>query len=156
MQVEKATLEKIEEINRILEKNYGCKLDFSNYNIYINNKKNKVYITNKKIDENLAKISNYIGIYFGKLKRNEKIHLSIEGSQLVGKFANKNIAIVDDENLKKYLEGQNCYAKELINCEINNFVLIKNEDDFYGSGILRKNNIIESFVPKSRRIIYKK
>jgi NOL1/NOP2/fmu family ribosome biogenesis protein len=91
-------------------------------------------------------------MYFGRLKRNEKIQLSVEGSQIVGRLANKNIAIVDDENISRYMEGLDCKWDKLINCEVNNFVLIKNENDFFGSGILREDKI-ESLVPKARRIM---
>lgn len=51
------------------------------------------------------------------------------------------------------MEGLKSLAKELINCEVNNFVLIKHEEDFYGSWILRENKIIESNVPNGRRIM---
>jgi hypothetical protein len=50
------------------------------------------------------------------------------------------------------MEGLECKWNKLINCEVNNFVLIKNENDFFGSGILREDKI-ESLVPKARRIM---
>jgi len=152
MQIEKMSEKEIEEVERIIEKNYGCKVNLKNYNVFVN-KEGKIYLFNKmKIKEELIKIASYLGLYFGKLKRNEKIQLSTEGAQIVGKNATKNIAILDEENLKKYMEGLNCKWQELINCEENNFVLIKHKEDFYGSGILRKD-FIESLVPKGRRIM---
>ncbi|MDT7859061.1 MAG: hypothetical protein RQ930_03435 [Candidatus Aenigmarchaeota archaeon] len=151
MQVKKMSENEKKEIEKIVEKNYGAKLDLSSFDCYINNR-NEIYIVSKSVDERLIPIASYVGMYFGRLKRNEKIQLSVEGSQIVGRLANKNIAIVDDENTSRYMEGFEFKWSTLINCEVNNFVLIKNENDFLGSGILREDKI-ESLVPKARRIM---
>jgi NOL1/NOP2/fmu family ribosome biogenesis protein len=151
MQVKKMSENEKKEIEKIVEKNYGAKLDLSSFDCYINNR-NEIYIVSKSVDERLIPIASYVGIYFGRLKRNEKIQLSVEGSQIVGRLANKNIAIVDDENISRYMEGLECKWSELVNCEVNNFVIIKNGNDFFGSGILREDKI-ESLVPKARRIM---
>jgi len=151
MQAKKMSENEKREIERIVEKNYGAKIDLSGLDCYINNR-NEIYIVSKSVDERLISIASYIGMYFGRLKRNEKIQPSVEGSQIVGRLANKNIAIVDDENISRYMEGLECKWVNLINCEVNNFVLIKNGNDFFGSGILREDKI-ESLVPKARRIM---
>ena len=151
MQAKKMSENEKRELEKIVEKNYGAKLDLSSFDCYINNR-NEIYIVSKSVDERLIPIASYVGMYFGRLKRNEKIQLSVEGSQIVGRLANKNIAVVDDENISRYMEGLECKWSKLINCEVNNFVLIKNENDFFGSGILREDKI-ESLVPKARRIM---
>jgi len=151
MQAKKMSETEKKEIEKIVEKNYGSKIDLSSFDCYIN-KRNEIYLVSKSVEEKLITIASYAGMYFGRLKRNNKIQLSVEGSQIIGKFANKNIAIVDDENISRYMEGLTCDWVELINCEINNFVLIKNGNDFFGTGILRKDKI-ESLVPKARRIM---
>jgi NOL1/NOP2/fmu family ribosome biogenesis protein len=151
MQAKKMSENEKKELEKIIEKNYGAKIDLSSFDCYINNR-NEIYIVSKSVDEKLISIASYVGMYFGRLKRNEKIQLSVEGSQIVGRLANKNIAIVDDENISRYMEGLECKWSELVNCEVNNFVLIKNGNDFFGSGILREDKI-ESLVPKARRIM---
>ncbi|MEM5814922.1 MAG: hypothetical protein QXD89_00305 [Candidatus Aenigmatarchaeota archaeon] len=140
------------KIEKILERNYGCRINFNEFKILVN-RKGKIFLFNEnKIEENLLKIASYVGLYLGKLKRNGKIQLSTEGSQIVGPQAKKNIAVLNEENLRRYMEGLKCKWEKLINCEENNFILIKYENDFYGSGILRKE-YIESLVPKSRRVM---
>jgi NOL1/NOP2/fmu family ribosome biogenesis protein len=151
MQVKKMSENEKRELDKIVEKNYGAEIDLSSFDCYINNR-NEIYIVSKSVDERLISIASYVGMYFGRLKRNEKIQLSVEGSQIVGRLANKNIAIVDDENISRYMEGLECKWNELVNCEVNNFVLIKNGNDFFGSGILREDKI-ESLAPKARRIM---
>jgi NOL1/NOP2/fmu family ribosome biogenesis protein len=151
MQAKKMSENEKRGLEKIIEKNYGTKIDLSSFDCYINNR-NEIYIVSKSVDEKLISIASYVGMYFGRLKRNEKIQLSVEGSQIVGRLANKNIAIVDDEDISRYMEGLECKWNELVNCEVNNFVLIKNGNDFFGSGILREDKI-ESLVPKARRIM---
>jgi NOL1/NOP2/fmu family ribosome biogenesis protein len=151
MQVKKMSENEKREIERIVEKNYGAKIDLSSFDCYINNR-NEIYFVSKSVKERLISIASFVGVYFGRLKRNEKIQLSVEGNQIVGKLASRNIAIVDDENISRYMEGLECKWSELINCEVNNFVLIKNGNDFFGSGILREDKI-ENLVPKARRIM---
>jgi NOL1/NOP2/fmu family ribosome biogenesis protein len=151
MQVKKMSKEEINELKRILEKNYGAYVDFSGYDCFMNKRK-EIFIALKNLDDKLVESSSYLGMYFGKLKRNEKIQLSVEGSQFIGKCATKNVAILDEENIHRFMEGLECKWKELINCEKNNFVLIKNGNDFFGCGILREDKI-ESLVPKARRIM---
>ena len=143
--------EEIKRLENLLEKNYGAKIRFKDK--IFKTSEEKVWLVSKEaLDFDFSKLKvNSVGLYFGKLKRNEKIQLSVEGVQLVGKKAKKNIVIIDEENLKKFLQGFDFSAQKLIDCETNNFVLIKHEDDFIGTGILREN-YIENILPKARRI----
>jgi len=78
------------EIIKYLEKPYNIeKLKISHK--FLKDNRDKIYIINKKIDE--IELNNYkldlIGLYFCTLIHNE-IRLSVEGSQLIGKYAKKN------------------------------------------------------------------
>lgn len=157
MQIKKVLNEKeIREIEEIIEKNYGCKINLRKYKIFLT-REDKIWLVNKKLNFDIfrnIKRCYRIGIYFGKLKRNKKIKLSIEGALLVGKRAVKNIAILDDKEALRFMQGYDAKVYELLNCEINNFVLIKNNnDDVIGVGILR-DGYIENLVPKARRISF--
>jgi NOL1/NOP2/fmu family ribosome biogenesis protein len=151
MQVEKASIEDVEKIEKIVEKNYGCRINLKKYDVYFN-KKQEIFLASKSLNENLSKSASYFGLCFGKLKRGEKIQLTTEGAQIIGKNSTKNIAILDDENIFRFMEGLDSKAFNLVNCEDRNFVIIKNDEDFFGSGLLRENSI-ESNVSKGRRII---
>ena len=148
MQVEKVDSK---EIEKIIEKNYRCKIDLSVYSVF-RNKDGKIFISAKGIPKKLVDASSYIGLYLGKIKRNEKIQLSIEGSQIVGPKAKKNIATLNDKNIKKWMEGMTIEEFDCNNCEERNFVLITNGEDFFGSGLFKENKI-ENYVPKGRRIM---
>lgn len=154
MQIKKILDEKdIKKIEEIIERNYGCRFGMQSYNAFITSEE-KIWLVSKSIDFGLFKKIKRcyrIGIYFGKLKRNNKIKLSIEGANLIGKNASKNIAILNDKEAIKFIEGYDVKADELINCELNNFVLIKHKDDVLGVGILRQGHI-ENLTPKARRL----
>jgi NOL1/NOP2/fmu family ribosome biogenesis protein len=154
MQIKKILNKKeIEDIENILESHYGCRANLNQYTVFITSE-NKVWITSKKISKSFfTKIKRCyrIGIYFGKIKRNKKIKLTVEGLQMIKKNADKNIAIISKKEMVKYMQGYNITIEKLIKADINNFILIKYKTDFLGIGILR-DNYIESAVPKARRM----
>lgn len=149
MQIEKVNKK---EILRLIEKNYGCKIRIRG--IFLKSSKEKIWLASNAIQNfnfNRVKI-NSIGLYFGKLKRNDKIQLSIEGSQIVGKYAQKNILELDEKQAMKYLQGFDVRVERFDSCEINNFVILRFGKDIIGSGILRKDGRIENLLPKTRRL----
>jgi len=155
MQIKKVlSKEEIEEIEKIIERNYGCKAGLHSYNVFMTGEE-KIWIVSKDIDFRFfdtIKRCYRIGIYFGKLKRNKKIKLSIEGAIIVGKKAKKNIAVLSEEEAKKFMQGYDVKAEKLIEAEIHNFILVKCKEDFLGVGILRQG-YIENLVPKARRLV---
>ncbi len=122
--------------------------DFKEDYCFLVNNKNKVFIVNKdiaKIDFSKIRINN-LGLYFGEL-RDSTLRLSIEGSQIIGKYTKKNVLELNDEQLNSWVKGEDIN----INSELKGFVLIKNKEDFYGTGKIIENKLL-NFVPKSRRL----
>ncbi|MEM5793829.1 MAG: hypothetical protein QXS48_03810 [Candidatus Aenigmatarchaeota archaeon] len=155
MQVKKITFlsrEEVKELERILEKNYGAKISLKDFGV-AKDKEEKIWLTSKEVlsfDFSKLKV-NSLGFNFGKLKRNEKIHLTIEGSQIVGKSATKNIAILSEENVLKFMQGLDVKPEKEINCEYHNFAIVKFKDKILGSSLLTEQGI-KNMIPKSRRI----
>lgn len=117
--------------------------------IFFINPKNKIFIISNdfsKIDINQLRI-NSLGLYFGELYNNE-LRLSIEGSQIIGKTAKKNILELNDEQSKLWMSGQDIEIKT----QLNGFILIKNNNDFLGCGKVINNKLL-NYVPKERRNI---
>jgi len=133
------------------------KLDY----VFLQNSKGKIFIANKelfnidKIKKNKIKKAsdsflenlriNSIGMYFGLLKENQ-LRLTIEGSQIIGAKAKKNILLLSDAQTKEWLRGEDLPIKNL-----KGFFLIKNKNDFLGTGKAVKDKIL-NFVPKNRRV----
>jgi NOL1/NOP2/fmu family ribosome biogenesis protein len=146
------TKDEVKEIERIVEKNYGAKFSLKEFAV-AKGKEEKIWISSKEIfDFNLSKLNvNSFGLNFGKLKRNDKIHLTIEGSQMVGKLATKNLVVLDEENAIKFMQGLDVKPKEEVNCEYHNFVIVKYKDKILGSSLLTEQGL-KNMTPKSRRI----
>jgi len=98
---------------------------------------------------------NSVGMNFGKLKRNDKINLTVEGSQMVGAKANKNVVFLDKGSYEKFMGGSDIKLEKEINCECHNFVIVKFGEDVLGSSLFTEEGI-KNLLPKSRRIIRSK
>ena len=140
-------------VEKILEKNYGAKLDFSNA-VLAKTSEEKIWVVAKDIkglDISKLKVIS-AGLYLGRLKANNKIILSIEGCQLVGKYATRNIAILNEAEAKKFVQGMDADVEKSVDCEERNFVLVKHENDFLGSGKFLANRV-ENLISKGRRLV---
>ena len=135
----------IEKIIKELKEDYGIKELKLDYAFYINNE-DKVYLISKDIknlDTKDLRI-NGLGLYF--LNMSKGLRLSIEGSQIIGKKATKNVHEVNETEIKEWLKGYDLDCKDL-----KGYQIIKYKNDFYGMGHA-KDNKIKNFVPKYRRI----
>jgi NOL1/NOP2/fmu family ribosome biogenesis protein len=97
----------------------------------------------KTLDKNL-KIET-IGLYAIN-NRNEDLRLTIDGVQILKNQITKNILEIDDKQTQEWLEGNDLIIKSE-----NSFKIIKNKNDFLGSG-KSTGEKITNFIPKERRI----
>lgn len=138
------------EVKRILnwlKEHYGIK-ELKIDKAFLKSTKDRIYLISKKLSEldpkNLR--INIIGLYFAKLEKNE-IRLSIEGSQIIGPKATKNVIEVDEEQIKAWIRGGDISYE----AGAEGFVLIKYKNDFFGVGKYKEGKIL-NYVPKERRI----
>ena len=136
----------IKKILEIIREQWGidAELDYA----FLKNNKDKIYIANKEVfnlDFKKLRI-NSIGMYFGQLKDNT-LRLSIEGSQLIGKDAKKNVVELDKGEVRKWLKGIDL-DKE---ADAKGFVIMKHGSDILGCGKVQEKKIL-NYVPKARRI----
>lgn len=108
----------------------------------------KIYLLSKEISE--APLENFridsLGMYFGELKFNE-IRLSIEGSLLIGRYCSKNVYELNDEQFNQFILGNDLEVDDIK----TGFYIIKHGDDYFGSSKIKNNNL-NNFVPKERRV----
>lgn len=124
--------------------------DFRPELVFFRNEKDKIYAVHKdiaKIDLSGARI-NTVGMYFGEEKKGE-LRLSIEGSQLIGPIAKKNVVELDKEEVLEWLRGVDLHKE----CDCSGFIIIRHKDDFMGTGKYTQDKRILNFVPKARRLI---
>ncbi len=86
------------------------------------------------------------GIYLGAIQRHE-LRLSVEGSQLFGPLARKNIVDLTREEAFRWLKGEDIVRES----DSKAFVLVRHKSDFLGCGKLSEGKLI-NYVPKERRL----
>jgi len=143
--VQKLDILNTREKQRILEmirKQWGASPDLEY--VFMRNQKGKIYIANKSVfDIDLPRIDS-IGMYFAEAK--DGLRLSIEGSQLVGPHAKKNVVDLSDDEVGIWLRGE-----DLSRTEGQGFVIMRNGYDFFGCGKATTEKIL-NYYPKIRRI----
>ena len=137
----------IKEIFEMAEKQWGAKLKLD-YG-YLKNNKNRVFIISKDISQiDISKLRlNSVGMYFCEFD-NVGIRLSIEGSQIIGLKAEKNLVELDEEETRKWFKGEDL-EKDCKDC--SGFVILKHNKDFLGTGKYSNGKIL-NYVAKTRRV----
>ncbi|MBS7249183.1 MAG: hypothetical protein KIH08_01120 [Candidatus Freyarchaeota archaeon] len=88
----------------------------------------------------------HYGVYFGRFEK-DGLRLSIEGSQLIGGKAKRNIVELDYENAVKWMRGEDIKVET----EARGYVILKWKNYYLGCGKI-KEGTITNFVPKDRRV----
>lgn len=139
------------KIMQILKDNYGFDSEL-NYLFLFKEKKGKIYLLNKEfedIDLETLKVDS-LGVYFGTLMDKDKIRLSIEGSQIIGPNAKKNVFEINEGMFKLWVRGYPI----TINPDIEGFIILKHKEDYLGCGkYVLADDRIHNYVPKARRVM---
>ncbi|MBT5023425.1 hypothetical protein HOK51_07355 [Candidatus Woesearchaeota archaeon] len=134
-------------ILKSIQEQWGCDIPVDDP-IFLMNPKQKLFLTSRDIESlNLAEFRvDKIGTYFGMFDKNG-LRLSIEGSQIIGPCASKNVIELNRDQIKDWLQGVNIDFK----FDSNSFVIIKHDSDFMGCA-KSTGNVLMNFVPKARRV----
>lgn len=139
------------EIIKLVEKQWGAKLDWLAKYYFLKNNKGKIFIVNKEI--NKIKLENLrvdkLGLYVAEVKK--EIRLSIEGSQLIGPLAKKNTVELSEKEMICWMKGENIKLNKS-QTSLAGYVILKCRQDYLGTGKY-KEKVILNHVPKARRII---
>lgn len=144
------------ELRELIKRKFGCEIE---NDLAFFQRKEKIFVLKKdvlnaldKLLEKKVNIVNY-GIYFGKEKINN-IQLTIEGSQIVGKNAVKNVYEFKDFSIfERFLKGEEFEIPNELK-ESENYPIAKWKDYFAGSIFVdRKRNKIVTRVSKGRRAL---
>ncbi len=135
----------IKRILSMLENQWGFKEEM--VYAFLETEKGKIYIAKREIfDLDLSKVKiNSVGMYFADARNG--IRLSIEGSQIVGPKATKNVVELDEDEAKLWMKGEDLDHPT----ESSGFVILMHKGDFLGSGNATADGRILNYVPKTRR-----
>ena len=132
-----------------LERQWGFTQPFEY--VFIRNAKDNVYIIQRSlVDVHIDDLKlNSLGIYFCEIQKRGDIRLSIEGSQLIGPHATKNILELNDKEADEWMKGYELSKPT----PLNGYVIVKHKGDFMGCGyVIDSGDKIINYVPKTRRI----
>ena len=137
----------VRAIADMVKQQWGCGLDLGCG--FLEGKDGDVFLISRDVENlDLEHLRiNSLGLYFGQL-RNGELRLSIEGSQLVGKTAAKNVVELNDGEFKLWLRGEDI---EKASSDCSGYVIIRHNSDFIGCGKYKEGKIL-NFVPKARRV----
>ncbi len=135
----------IREIHAMLEEQWGYtgKLEYA----FLKNQQDNLSIVTRdiaKVDWDKLHIT-AVGLYFGELKNG--LRLSIEGAQLIGPHATKNVYDLTAEEAMLWIKGNDLPTKSTA----KGYLLVKHGNDWMGCGAIKNGNLL-NFVPKSRRL----
>lgn len=133
-----------------IKKQWG--VSFKTDIVFLRSSKEKIYLINRdieRVDTSRLKVDS-TGMYFCALTGTD-IRLTIEGSEMIGKHATKNVLEIDAAQMRLWLKGQDLELGEL-SSDLSGFVIIKCKTDFLGTGKIRGNEVL-NFTPKNRRIL---
>lgn len=133
---------------QLVEKQYGKFPPLFSEVAFVHNKE-KVFIVTRDLDKiNIKNIRiNSLGLYIAEVK-GEQLRLSIEGSQLIGPHATKNVFELSREQLQQWFKGEDIKVEGVF----EGFVILKHGNDYVGSGKFKEGYIL-NFVPKARRLL---
>ncbi len=137
---------KVKEILSQIKEQWGA--DFKSDLVFLLSPKRKIYAISREIEKiNTSDLKiDSVGVYFGNIK--DKLRLSIEASQLVGPAATKNILVLNDNEARQWLMGEDLIKKTT---NLNGYVLVRYNNDFLGCARITEKKIL-NFYPKARRI----
>jgi NOL1/NOP2/fmu family ribosome biogenesis protein len=138
------------EIASKINEIYDSNINFDNFVVLLTGRENKIWLASRKIFEiKLENLKiNSIGLYFGREDRG-KFRLSVEGAQMIGKTAKKNICEIED--VWNFLRGFDVKPTKEVNCNENEYVLVKYKEDILGIAKLQ-DGMLKSVLPKARKI----
>ena len=137
--------------------------DFAFEDFVVKTVKDKVYIISRDLEKLEFEKYNIetVGLYFAHISDQGELRLSIEGAQVIGPIAKKNVIEIG-KLLKIWMSGEDIPFKT----DCTGMVIIKNGSDYLGCGKVKLKEVdvfdengnhkedqlfILNFVPKTRR-----
>lgn len=136
----------VKELLENIRQQYGVKKLDLDYIFFKSPEGNIFLLSNDFKDFKYENLNiNSLGLYFASVK-GKNIRLSIEGGQMIGNNANKNVLELNDDEIRDWLRGDDLDTREK-----DGYFIIKNKADFYGCGKI-SNGKLMNYVPKERRM----
>jgi NOL1/NOP2/fmu family ribosome biogenesis protein len=142
----------------MIREQYGYNIDKHSLDyIFVQNKEDRLYVVSRdigNIDFEKLRIDN-TGIYFGEIYK-DKLRLSIEGAQIIGEKATRNVVELNHYQMIEWVKGSDIDFED---CG-KDFVIVRYKEpktekyDILGCGKYNStNNKLMNYVSKSRKLV---
>lgn len=144
------------ELYAILHDHFGTDFKFPGY-LFVS-QKNKYYAIDEAYKDvaHLKINTKVLGLYVAEINKFKEIRLSIEGSQLVGPTATKNVLELTQEEAEKFIRGEDLDVTDrevsdvyYITYTIDRFTKSR---DYLGCGKVKEGKLL-NFISKGRRVV---
>ena len=136
----------------LLQKVFGCKEEvFRGQPLLISGRKGRIWLTTKRavsFDLQPYRIHT-IGLYIGRIDEEGRPRLSVEGAEIVARYATRNIVYVDEQAALAYAQGKDVSPARMVDCDNRQYVIIMCGNRVIGCGLL-VNRVVKNILPKGR------
>ncbi len=148
---------RLKKINEKLKEYYNSTFNLEEYFFILRNK--DLYIISRDLllleeFESLKDVSS--GLYVGELYEDNFLRLSVEGSQILGEKADKNVLELDGCEWKQWMMKLNVKSEKFKRYK-KAFYIVKHKNkttkkyDFFGVGLLKEDTLY-NYIPKNRAV----
>ena len=141
---------------QLLEEQYGYNKGLDQ-DLLVNKNKQRYYLINPEVLE--FPLDEYrvetIGLYFATLMPEGVLRLTIDGSQMIGPYATKNLLDISDNQKKEWIRGHNLE----LNTKLSGWLILRSKAkrgyDYLGCGkVVHKDGTISihNYIPKARYV----
>ena len=141
---------------QLLNEQYGYK-ETIKQDLLVNKNKGRYYLINPEVLE--FSLDQYrietIGLYFATLMPEGRLRLTIDGAQIIGPHASKNVFDISSEQKKEWIRGHNLE----VTTDLSGWLILRCKSeggvDYLGCGkIVHKDDttLIHNYIPKARYV----
>ncbi len=136
----------LKELKSHIKDQWGADIDLDY--VFLKNKDEDIFVAARDLFEvDFSELrTDSFGLYFGQLKKGE-LRLSMEGAQMVGPFAKKNVVELSFSEVREFFHGTDINKEK----SGDGYVILRHENDFVGCSRFKDNKLL-NFTPKVRRI----
>jgi NOL1/NOP2/fmu family ribosome biogenesis protein len=143
------------EIFKRMKENYGVSEKLPG--VFMQNNKDRIYYYSGSVDflaeDNDRRLRiDKVGLYLASMTA-DSIRFTIEGSQIIGPMATKNVLEVSSKFAEEWVKGEDFVLTGdlLEKAKETGFYIIKSGKDYYGSGLVKEGKLT-NYLSKNRRL----
>ncbi|MFT4326559.1 MAG: hypothetical protein ACMXYK_03600 [Candidatus Woesearchaeota archaeon] len=117
------------------------------------NLKNKYFLVSNDLSKTYGEIfTKVMGLYVGEINQYGELRLSIEGSQIFGPYATKQVLELSEEDAFAFMQGKDLEITQDLPQKYHILYYVSDGVKHYVGCAKYKEGMLLNFTPKSRRI----